>query len=341
MTVMTLRIGRSVSRIDRVLLVILAILIVLGVFAPGQATASLSALAANLLEVAPFLLASVLIAAAAQASGADNLIARAFAGRIPIMIALAAIIGAVSPFCSCGVIPLIAALLAAGVPLPPVMAFWLSSPIMDPSMFVLTAGTLGTEFAVFKTVAAIAIGLIGGFGTAALMGVGLFANPLRPGVGDGGCAASRIRDPKAVVWRVWAEDQRRQTFARTFLSSTLFLGKWLTLAYLIESLMLAWIPAERVAELVGGDGWFPVIGATLVGIPAYLNGYAALPLVGGLFEQGMSAGAGMAFMIAGGVTCIPAMLAVYALVRLPVFTSYLVVALVGAFLFGAIYGLIA
>ena len=46
-------------------------------------------------------------------------------------------------FCSCGVIPLIAAMLVAGVPLAPVMAFWIASPIMDPEMFVLTAAGIG------------------------------------------------------------------------------------------------------------------------------------------------------------------------------------------------------
>jgi len=56
--------------------------------------------------------------------------------------------GALSPFCLCGVIPLIAALLSMGVPLAPVMAFWLASPIMDPSMFLLTSGEIGMDFAI-------------------------------------------------------------------------------------------------------------------------------------------------------------------------------------------------
>ena len=50
-------------------------------------------------------------------------------------IVIASLGGALSPFCSCGVVPLVAGLLAAGVPLPVVMAFWLSSPLMDPEMF--------------------------------------------------------------------------------------------------------------------------------------------------------------------------------------------------------------
>ena len=73
--------------------------------------------------------------------------------------------------------------------------------------------------------------------------------------------------------------------------------------------------------------------AAVVGIPAYLNGYAALPLVSGLMEQGMSAGAGMAFLVAGGITCIPAGIAVWALARPPVFALYLGSAFGGAILF--------
>ena len=101
---------------------------------------------------------------------------------------------------------------------------------------------------------------------------------------------------------VLAEEKRRKDFSTTAVNSTLFLGKWLALAFFLESLMLAYVPAETVTTYIGGDGWLPVMGATLVGVPAYLNGYAALPLVGGLIEQGMAPGAGMAFLLAGGVT---------------------------------------
>ena len=126
---------------------IVAILIGLLTISPPQAAATVEFAFAAIWHVLPFLLLSIGIAAYAKASGADNLIARAFQGRALAMIAFAATMGALSPFCSCGVIPLIAALLTMGVPLAPVMAFWLASPLMDPSMFVLTAGTLGTEFA--------------------------------------------------------------------------------------------------------------------------------------------------------------------------------------------------
>jgi uncharacterized protein len=119
--------------------------------------------------------------------------------------------------------------------------------------------------------------------------------------------------------------------------TTLFLARWLTLAFLLESLMLAFIPAETVTAALGGDGIGPIALATLVGVPAYLNGYAALPLVGGLIGQGMAPGAGMAFLVAGGVTSIPAAMAVWALARPPVFALCIGLSLSGAFLSGLLF----
>ena len=319
----------------------LAILALAALDTPEGAVDSLAFTVQALLQIAPFLLLSVALTAYAKASGADALIARAFNGRQATMIVAAALIGALSPFCSCGVIPVIAALLAMGVPLPAVMAFWLASPIMDPSMFVLTTGTLGLHFAVAKTAIAVLLGLYAGFGMALLLSTGQFADPLRPEIGDGGCAAGQVRRRGPVAWRFWDDPQRRTTFGRTAISTTVFLGKWLALAFLLESLMLRYIPAEAVTAHLGGDGWLPVLGATLAGVPAYLNGYAALPLVSGLIDQGMSAGAGMTFLVAGGVTSIPAAMAVWVLARPPVFLAYLGFALTGAFALGLLYGALA
>jgi len=329
---------RQAGGIDPAIAAIAIIFALLAVLVPDQAKLSAIFTVKSLVSILPYLAASIGIAAYAAASGADNLIARAFQGHTAVMVTMAALIGALSPFCSCGVIPLIAALLAMGVPLAPVMAFWLASPIMDPSMFALTAGTLGLSFAIGKTVAAIGVGLLGGFGMWALMKLPVFENPLRPGIGDGGCGGSKVRAPKPVHWAFWDEEPRRETFVKNGLKNTLFLGKWLTLAFLLESLMLAYIPGDAIARVLGNDGPLTVLLATIVGIPAYLNGYAALPLVGGLIQQGMAPGVGMAFLIAGGVTSIPAAIAVFALARLPVFAAYVGFAITGALIAGLVYG---
>jgi uncharacterized membrane protein YraQ (UPF0718 family) len=323
----------------RIWLISALILVALAIFDTPQAAESATFTAKALLHTGPYLLLSIGIAAWAGATGADNLIARAFTGAPALMILLGALAGGLSPFCSCGVIPLIAALLAMGVPLSAVMAFWLASPIMDPSMFVLTTGVLGFEFAVAKTAAAIGLGIFGGAVVHLVARGGGLSNPLREGIGNGGCGASAVRAPKPVVWRFWQDSERLNKFARVAWDTTLFLAKWLTLAFLIESLMLAWIPAETVTATLGGTGLLPIISATLVGVPAYLNGYAALPLVGGLIGQGMAPGAGMAFLVAGGVTSIPAAMAVWALARPPVFALYIALSLSGAFTVGLLFQL--
>jgi len=324
---------------QRVWLASALILAVLAVVAPLQGRESAIFAGNALLNTAPFLFLSIAVAAWANASGADNLIARAFTGAPLLMVILGALAGGLSPFCSCGVIPLIAALLTMGVPLSAVMAFWLASPIMDPSMFVLTAGVLDFEFALAKTVAAIGLGVGGGGIVHLMMRGGAFADPLREGIGNGGCGGAKIRAPKPVIWRFWENADRRAKFGKTGLSTTLFLAKWLTLAFLLESLMLAWIPAETVTATLGGEGLLPIVTATLVGVPAYLNGYAALPLVGGLLEQGMAPGAGMAFLVAGGVTSIPAAMAVWALARPQLFALYIALSLSGAFTSGVLFQL--
>ena len=85
----------------------------------------------------------------------------------------------------------------------------------------------------------------------------------------------------------------------------------------------------------------PILLGALVGAPAYLNGYAAVPLVAGLVEQGMSNGAAMSFVIAGGVSCIPAAIAVWALVKPRVFAAYFGYAMLGALIAGSIWQAVA
>ncbi|MFN4354567.1 permease [Parvibaculum sp.] len=334
MSVLVRRMTDAAIGFDRVVLAFLAVAAIIALAVPAQLPASLAFTFASLVEIAPFLVLSVFLAGFAKASGMDNLVARVFTGATPQMIVVAALFGALSPFCSCGVIPIIAALLAMGVSLPAVMAFWLASPVMDPSMFVLTSGILGPDFALYKTFAAISLGIMGGLATWGVQAAGGFGEILRPGVGDGGCGGGVVRAPQPVAWRFWDDAERREKFRASSLDIALFLGKWLALAFLLESLLIAWLPAETVIRFVGMDGFLSIAMATMVGVPAYLNGYAALPLVAGFIDQGMAPGAGMAFLLAGGVTSLPAAMAVFALVRLPVFALYLSVSLAGSFLLG-------
>ena len=326
--------------IDRAWLAVFVILLLLLALDPAQAVPATQHTLASLVSTAPYLVFAVLSLAYLKASGAESVVARAFEGRETRMIVLAALVGGLAPFCSCEVIPFIAGLLALGTPLSAVMAFWLSSPLIDLPALLITAGALGLPFAIAKMIAAVGIGLLGGFTVRAVQSMGGFTDPLRPreSAGCRSCGPSPFQSRP--VWRFWKDPARRETFTSEGRVNGLFLLKWLALAYLIESLMVTYVPAESIAGLVGGNGLGPILLSALVGAPAYLNSYAAPPLVAGLMEQGMSAGAAMAFMVAGAASCIPAMTAVFALVKPRVFGTYVGLGFAGAVLSGIAYGLV-
>ncbi|MBT4889466.1 MAG: permease [Rhodospirillales bacterium] len=326
------------NRIDRVFLASLVMLGVVTLINPAQLIPSIIFTGESLLSISPFLALSVAMAAAAKASNADAAIARVFTGNPVRMISMAALFGALSPFCSCGVIPVIAGLLAAGVPLAPVMAFWISSPIMDPEMFILSTASLGLSFTVAKTLAAIGIGLMAGFATHFALAAGMFVDPLRGaalGCGTSSCSSS----DDSIHWKFWKQPERRSTFLNASRETGWFLTKWLTIAFIIESQMTVYIPSSLITDWLGGGYWWTIPASVFASIPAYLNGYAAIPLMARLMDMGMAPGAAMGFLLGGGITCIPAAIAVFVLVRRAVFGWYLLLATTGAMLSATIYQL--
>ena len=329
---------RTVCR-DRVFQAMLVMIAILALLDTPQLGESLKFTLLSLWQMLPFFALAIAIAAGARASSADSLIASAFSGSPLRATLLAALVGAVSPFCSCGVIPLIAALLGAGVPLAPVMAFWIASPIMDPEMFVLTVAGIGFNFAIAKTAAAVVMGLLAGFAILLIQRYGGLKKPLRNSLE--GCCSGTCSPPQvaAVNWRFWLESSRMRIFTDEAATIGIFLGKWLTLAFFLESLMIAYVSTDWIAAYVGSDNAFAIPLAAVVGAPSYLNGYAAIPLVSGLMEIGMTPGAAMAFVTAGAVSSIPAAIAVWALVKKPVFALYLLLGVSGSILTAWIYQL--
>lgn len=318
---------------------IAALLLAVALLDPGNLRATVEFAARALASTSRYILFAVLLLAWLKATGAELLVARAFQGHEVRMILLAALFGGLAPFCSCEVIPFVAGLLALGAPLSAVMAFWLSSPLIDPPTLLITAAALGWPFAVAKAVAAVGLGLFGGFVVRALMRRGAFAAPLKA-YRACGCSCGPASGGRP-LWRFWTEPDRRAVFRGEFVRNALFLLKWLALAYVLEALLVQYVPARLIAGLVGGEGALPVLAAALVGMPAYLNSYVAPAMVAGLMEQGMSAGAGMAFIVSGAVSSVPAMAAVWSLVTPRVFAIYLLLGLTGAVLAGLLFGIVA
>ena len=175
-------------RLDKAWLAIGLIPVLLALIDPAQVLPAARFAGEAILKTGVFIACAVLAVAWLKATGAEALLSRAFTGPEVRMIVLGAVVGGLAPFCSCEVIPFIAALLAVGAPLSAVMAFWLASPLMDPAMFLITAGTLGTGFAVAKTVAAVTLGVGGGLLVKAWAGSRVFADPLKASAAAGGGA---------------------------------------------------------------------------------------------------------------------------------------------------------
>jgi uncharacterized protein len=361
------------ARLDFVLVALAALLLGLWAYDGAQALRTLHYVAGELAQIAPWLAASVIVAAGAHATGADALAARVFTGRQSRMVVVASVIGALLPFCSCGVIPLVAGLLAAGVPLAPVMAFWVSSPLMDPTQFFIATGVLGLGFAVAKMVAAVGMGLFSGFGTMTLIRMGWLDAPaaLRSRVTAAkstccvskaapmqvpsksccsssasktvstaarSCCGTKQSSTSTIVWRFWTEPAQSQRFLTIAVRTGWFLLRWLAVAYALESLMVAWLPIGMVGNWLGvGAGLFAVPLAVLIGIPVDLNSFAAIPFVSGLVRLGMSPATGLAFMLASSATGFPAMVAVWALVKPRAFALYIGFAVIGALIAGYAY----
>ncbi|MDJ0614063.1 MAG: permease [Rhizobiaceae bacterium] len=284
----------------------------------------------------PYILFAVSLIAYLKATGAETMIARAFQGRENRMIVFAALFGGLAPFCSCEVIPFVAGLLALGAPLSAVMAFWLSSPLIDPPTLLITAAALGWEFAIGKAVIAVLLGLSGGFVIKYALRAGYFQTPLKAYKSSSCCGSGPNLDGKP-EWRFWQSQERVNHFRHEFFENALFLIKWLALAYVLEAMLVTYVPADLIANLVGGEGLLPVVVAAIVGMPAYLNSYIAPPLISGLMDQGMTAGAGMAFMVSGAVSSVPAMAAVWSLVQKQVFAAYICLGVGGAIISGVLF----
>ena len=348
---------------------------------------------AAFLHLAPYMLLTIPLAVAVKLSGASRFLERALSARPGVAILLATLVGAFSPFCSCGVIPVVASLLLGGVPLAPVMAFWIASPSMDPEIFLLSVGTLGWNLAVWRLGGTLFLSLAAGYLTHALLVRGwLGAEILRLRRAEASGVRDRLRsvgrwvhgllvprplpEPALACCEIAsaaslppspmgpvsenldqspcrsescqqtslpdseATDSQATTagfwnrLARETTSATWLVARFMALALVLEVLMLRYLPTGWISALLGSEQPLAVPLAAAIGVPLYTTNLTALALVGGLVTQGMSAGAALAFLIAGATTTLPAMAAVWGLVKTRVFVLYLSLVLGGAIALG-------
>lgn len=277
----------------------------------------------NLINIWPVLLITIPISVMIKHFDTDKKIKKIFNKHWLIAVLIATAIGAFAPFCSCSIIPVIAALIASGVPIAPVMAFWLASPSMDPEIFLFSTASLGFNLALARLIATGLMSFIGGVITHYVI--------------------DRKRVSKAGFMTVQAKVKRTKEelikiIFKESLSTLWLILRFLILAYTLEALIVFYVPDAFIQKLFG-SGTLSIAKATLIGIPLYTTNLSALGIVSGLIAKGLSEGAALSFLIAGATTTIPAMAAVYKIVERKIFFLYLILATMSAFLSGLTYDL--
>jgi hypothetical protein len=300
-------------------------------------------------HVWPYFLLSVLLGQLMQTSKLSSAIRSTFSAPAGSSIALTAGLSAFSPFCSWTTIPVVKGLLLSGVPLAPVMVFWIASPTMDPEIFILSVAILGWPLALARLGATLILSIGAGYITLMLTRSGFLSQTLlcQQGVAVGyraptpvGIASANNIGTVRTTNRWWTlivtglrEIHWRQVGREVVIQGWL-LGRWLLLAFVLEALIIRYVPQTVITKLLGNDTPFAVPLAAIIGIPLYMGNTTALPIVSGLLEQGMQPGAAIAFLIAGPVTALPSMIAVWAVVARSVFALYLGIGLLGAIILG-------
>jgi uncharacterized protein len=336
----------------------------------------------------PYLLITVPLAVLVNVSGVSKYIGKAFNSRPMIAILLATVVGAFSPFCSCGVIPIITALLISGVPLAPVMSFWLASPSMDPEIFFLSVSLLGMDLAIWRLIGTFAMSLIGGYITYFLTKINwldqdvmknrsskkmipsfkfrIFQSPtpiLATPSSDGSSCSEKKQEP--LQYQKLSKEAETPSCSDSSCSTSscavsqeheerisdriqeegkkavFMIIKFMTLAFFLEALIIRYLPQEWIVGILGSNNSFAIPVSAFIGIPLYTTNLTALGIMGGLLEQGMSPAAVLAFLIGGATTTVPAMAAVYGIVKRRVFILYVAFALgaslITAYLYQFVY----
>jgi len=272
-----------------------------------------------ILQLLPYLVVSILLSTVIkQYTSADTLKKYLSGKNIYFSIVVAALLGIVSPLGSYVVIPLSAALVMGGLPLAPVIAFMVSSPLINPGLFMLTLGALGPEMAVMRVVSAFILGVSAGLITYYSINKYKLVVKNKPG-GD----ASKLI--------------KKRTFLNEALAYSKYISKYFFIGIFIAALTKVFIPVSWLSSVLGSNHVISIFAATLAGVPFYTCGGAELPVIQQLADLGADKGAILAYFISGPATKVATVVMLVSVYKKEIVYLYFSVSMVGAILMGFLY----
>lgn len=279
----------------------------------------------------PYLVSGIIVSTLIYLYLSKQFVARFFSRRGKhISIILASLIGVLSPVGSYVLIPLSAALTAIGVPLPVLMALMVSSPLINPNLFMLTAGSMGLEMAIMRVVSAFSLGIVSGY----LTQWALIRGWLKP--------EQILNNAASITMSRFPVEEPVRSMGRFFIElwkMTKWISRYFFLAILLAAALKILIHPDYFIRILGDNQFLVILATTAAGVPFYVCGGAAIPVVQQLMDLGLPQGAVLAFFISGPVTRISNLIVLRAAFNWKILALYLIIGIGGAILFGMAYGL--
>ncbi|HYF83948.1 MAG TPA: permease [Clostridia bacterium] len=300
----------------------------------------------TLIHNAPILAFGILVAAAITVYVDPEKLRQALMKRSGVSIAGSVAFGAFTPFCACGTMAVIVSMMTTALPWGPIMAFLTSSPLMSPDEFILYSGIISIKFAAALTAASLIIGVGSGYITHFIeKNTSLLENQARFS-GNATCCGSNAAAEASCCSQNTA-NSKAQGFAEKYKLKELFkvfyeVGVKRVLIYFavfaaIGFLINKFIPAEIIMKYLGSGNIFAVPLLALIGLPLYVSGSSAIPIINALMIGGASQGALLAFMITGPGTSAGVLAGLVTIMKKRAIGLYVAYLLVFAIILGYLY----
>ena len=241
---------------------------------------------------------------------------------------IGALLGTVTPFCSCSSIPIFMGFTSAGLPLGVTFSFLISSPMVDLGSLVILMSIFGAKVAVAYVIVGLIIAVVGGTLIEKLGMEKYVADFVRQAAKGVDLDAPVLT---AMDRAVFAKDQVVQTFRKVFPYILVGVG--------IGAVIHNWIPASWIEGAFGKGNPFGVILVTLIGVPMYGDIFGTIPIAEALLYKGADLGTVLSFMMAVTAVSLPSMIMLSKVVKAPLLKTFIAICTIGIILVGYLFNL--
>ena len=243
---------------------------------------------------------------------------------------IAALLGAITPFCSCSTIPFLKGLLRAQAGFGPMMVFLFSSPLLNPIVISLFAVTFGFKVALLYFSMAMGVSVIAGYSLDKLGFERYIKDFDKNDGGDGGGSCCGTSKPVNKWRRIWDTTWADFKIALPYLLVGVSLG----------AIIHGFVPTDFIAKYASEDNIAAIPFAAVVGIPLYVRAVTLIPLSAAFVAKGMGIGAVMAFVIGSAGASLPEVILLRSMFKDQLIAAFLLVVLGMAMLTGVVFTVI-